>query len=443
MLLALVLLGVGPAAGDRASSTSAGFFLQPRDVVVFLGDSITENGRYFCYLEEYLRSQQPRYDVRFINSGWGGDRVHFGQKEGGSPGALRRVERDVLAHHPTVVVILLGMNDGRSTDAGRLAEFRAGMEEIVRRIRANSKARVVLLTGTPYDTTQRAGEDPALGKNVERFAKAVGEIGRSAGVTVVDLHGPLQRLVRACRERHPPVALIPDGVHPTDVGHLAVASHILQAWRAPVVARRLTLSAPGPVVRREGSEIRAVRVAKGTLSFERRLTALPIAVSPEARDLLRGEPLIERLCNDLLSVTQLPAAHYELRIDGRPCAVLSREQLQRGADLSRLEVVPDSQQARRVSQIAQQSGRLHHDAWRAEQRRVAIPVAPPKLSLRQRVGNWMRGLGGTSSAAATSAPPPAPALPSDWKQRLQGLERQWRAEAVPRWHRFVLTPVGG
>src|SRR5262249_46608210 len=161
------------------------------------------------YLDEYLHNDQPGYAVRLINAGWGGDRVRFGAKGTGSPGALARVERDVLAHHPTVVVVMLGMNDGRSTDPGRLLEFRSGMQEIIRRVGQGSRARIVLLTSTPYDVTQRTGEDPAIGESVGRFAQAVIDLGGETGVSVIDLHHPLQRLIRACHERHPPVILLP------------------------------------------------------------------------------------------------------------------------------------------------------------------------------------------------------------------------------------------
>jgi lysophospholipase L1-like esterase len=431
------------ALDGRSSPTpaSSAFFLHPRDVVVFLGDSITENGRYIGYLEEYVHNYQRGYQVQFVNAGWGGDRVKFGQKEGGSPGALGRVERDVLAHHPTVVVILLGMNDGRSTDPGRLKEFRQGMEELIRRVRRGSTARIVLLSGTPYDTTRRPGEDPALGENVSRFAQAVREIGQAHGVMVIDLHDPLLHLVRACRERRPPIALIPDGVHPETPGHLAIASLILRAWHAPIAPRALTLTATGSVARQTGAELRACRRRQDSLRFERRLSALPIAIPENVRRVLAGDTTVQQLCADTLVVRHLPAARYELRVDGRPRAVLSREQLERGTDLSRLSSLPDVEQARRVADLAQSALGLRNAAWLAEQRRVAISVAAPPPSLRRRLWDRLRALGGASPSAAAPPSPPAPKVPVDWKERLARLDQQWRAAAVPRWHQFTLTPV--
>src|ERR1700682_4011115 len=84
-----------------------GFYLHDGDTVVFYGDSITARLLYSVYTEAYVSARFPRLHVRFVHSGWGGDRV-----TGGAGGTIdQRLDRDVLAYHPTVVTILLGMND--------------------------------------------------------------------------------------------------------------------------------------------------------------------------------------------------------------------------------------------------------------------------------------------------------------------------------------------
>jgi lysophospholipase L1-like esterase len=435
-LLLLTLLG-SASAGPPAPSE---FFLRPRDVVVFLGDSITENGRFIGYLDEYLHNYRPGDRVRLINAGWGGDRVEFGAKGSGSPGALARVERDVLAHHPTVVVVMLGMNDGRSTDASRLGEFREGMNEIIRRLRKGSRARIVLLTSTPYDVTQRPGEEAATGESVGRFARAMSDIGRTAGVPVIDLHEPMQRLVRACRERQPPVILLPDGVHPVPAGHLAIAALILRAWHAPLTLRVSALTSRGSARQQDGCEIRNCRAQQGTLFFQRRLTALPLAVPANIREALKDDLTVRRLCEDRLVVSPLTAPRYELSVDGETRAVLSRGQLVAGADLSRLPGLPDTEQAVRAAALAQEALQLRNDAWKAQQRRVAIPDPAPPASLPRRIWNKLRRLAGAPPSASPRAPS-GPAVPPDLRERLPRVDRAWRDAAAPRWHQFALVPV--
>src|SRR5260370_41687826 len=90
------------------ASTPPGFYLHDGDTVVFYGDSITAHLLYSIYTEAYVSARFPQLRVRFVHSGWGGDRV-----SGGAGGTIdERLQRDVVAYHPTVVTILLGMNDG-------------------------------------------------------------------------------------------------------------------------------------------------------------------------------------------------------------------------------------------------------------------------------------------------------------------------------------------
>src|SRR3954447_11939642 len=106
LVVALVL--VCPAfagAEDREKS----FSLKDGDRVVFYGDSITDQRLYTTFAETYVVTRFPKLNVQFVHSGWGGDRVNGG---GGGPIDLR-LERDVFAYKPTVMTIMLGMNDGR------------------------------------------------------------------------------------------------------------------------------------------------------------------------------------------------------------------------------------------------------------------------------------------------------------------------------------------
>ena len=90
-------------------ASGADFYLHPNDVVVFYGDSITDQRLYTTYVETFIVTRYPKLPVRFVHSGWGGDRVTGG---GGGP-IDDRLKRDVFTYKPTVMTIMLGMNDGR------------------------------------------------------------------------------------------------------------------------------------------------------------------------------------------------------------------------------------------------------------------------------------------------------------------------------------------
>ena len=85
------------------------FYLKEGDRVVFYGDSITDQRLYTTFTESFVITRFPRMKVSFVHSGWGGDRV-----TGGAGGPIEvRLQRDVIAYKPTVLTMMLGMNDGR------------------------------------------------------------------------------------------------------------------------------------------------------------------------------------------------------------------------------------------------------------------------------------------------------------------------------------------
>src|SRR5437773_9994489 len=97
LLAVSIFLALAPAASAQT------FFLKKGDVVVVMGDSITEQRLYSNYLEIWSQTRFPSYNLVFRNVGIGGD------SSGGGNG---RFKRDVLPHKPTVLTVDFGMNDG-------------------------------------------------------------------------------------------------------------------------------------------------------------------------------------------------------------------------------------------------------------------------------------------------------------------------------------------
>ncbi len=122
-LILVSLLTALALPGDDA------FYLKSGDRVVFYGDSITDQRLYTTFVETFVVTRFPSLDVTFTHSGWNGDRVTGG---GGGPVDLR-LERDVFPYRPTVVTIMLGMNDGhyRAFDQGVFDAYAHGYEHIV------------------------------------------------------------------------------------------------------------------------------------------------------------------------------------------------------------------------------------------------------------------------------------------------------------------------
>src|SRR5882724_12601864 len=109
------------------------FALKDGDRVVFYGDSITDQRLYTTFTETYVVTRFPKLNVTFVHSGWGGDRV----TGGGGGGVDLRLARDVFAYKPTVMTIMLGMNDGsyRAFDETIFSTFANGYRSIMSSLR--------------------------------------------------------------------------------------------------------------------------------------------------------------------------------------------------------------------------------------------------------------------------------------------------------------------
>ncbi len=147
-LLALLLIVAGAAGAQD------GFGLREGDRVVFYGDSITDQRLYTTFTETYVVTRFPRMNIAFVHSGWGGDRVTGG---GGGPVDVR-LWRDVLPYNPTVVTIMLGMNDGRyrAFDQAFFDEFSTGFKHITDVLKRQIPGvRITAIQPSPYDDVTR------------------------------------------------------------------------------------------------------------------------------------------------------------------------------------------------------------------------------------------------------------------------------------------------
>src|SRR5919199_4307015 len=145
LLLAFVSLAI---------AQQAPFYLKNGDRVVFYGDSITDQRLYTTFVESYAVTRFPALNVSFVHSGWGGDRVSGG---GGGPIDVR-LERDVIAYRPTVVTIMLGMNDAsyRAYDPNVFNTYAGGYRHIVETLKsALPGVRLTLIQPSPFDDVTR------------------------------------------------------------------------------------------------------------------------------------------------------------------------------------------------------------------------------------------------------------------------------------------------
>jgi lysophospholipase L1-like esterase len=229
------------------------------DVIVFVGDSITQAGDYVANVEAYLLACRPQDFFRVVNVGKSSETVSGTSEPDHRPRRPcihDRFARDVAAFRPDVVVACYGMNDGNyfPWDEDRFEKFKSGMTRFIDRVFKETPARaLVLLTPPPFDAT-RAPPPPADGKSFGYKSPAANYDGvlrrysdwmftqNSERVKVVDVHREFHLKWR----KSPRVNFSPDGVHPSRLGHWLIAQTLLLEWTVRPSWRELTLDIQRP-----------------------------------------------------------------------------------------------------------------------------------------------------------------------------------------------------
>lgn len=376
----LVILFVG--FGTLSVLGQTAFALKDRDTVVFYGDSITDQRLYTTLTETFVVTRYPMLDIKFVHSGWGGDTVLGG---GGGP-VDTRLARDVFAYSPTVVTIMLGMNDGHYqplTDE-TFSKYIKGMQHILSSLRENSpNTQITLIRPSPYDEVTfpvrfPGGYNPVLIK----FGDALAEMAPECHCGLADLNAPVLEVLKKAVAANPVLAksILPDQVHPSYAGHLIMAEALLKSWHALSVVSDVAINAEsGKTLRAENATVSNI-VPGATLSWTELEGSLPMPVdnSDVTRLVLDSSDFTAALNQENLQVTGLTAPRYQLMIDGRPVGSFNKGELTAGINLATLST-PMSRQAAEVHRLTMMHSEIHNFRWRmlqAPPNNVSLTVAP-------------------------------------------------------------------
>ncbi len=204
--------------------------IQPGDLVLFQGDSITDAGRsrendadlgrgYAAMIAAWFGAAWPEKGAHLVNRGISGDRAKD---------LAARWQPDCLALKPNLVSILIGINDTwrryDHNDPTSAEAFEASYHAILTQVRDQLGARLVIcepfLLPVPDDRRAwRVDLDPKIA--VAR------DLARRFGAIYV----PLDGIFAQASTRREPAFWAADGVHPTPAGHALIA----QAWLKAVV----------------------------------------------------------------------------------------------------------------------------------------------------------------------------------------------------------------
>jgi lysophospholipase L1-like esterase len=385
--------------------------LHDGDRVVFYGDSITAQRYYTRFLEDFTLTRYPQLHIEFFNAGVPGDRV-----SGGYTGDVAlRLQRDLFPLEPTVVTIMLGMNDGYYVpyDPKYQAIYEDGYRQLLASIQSKlPAARITLLSPTPYDEVTHGTDFPGYNQVISRYAAFVKDFAVSSHLGFSDFNLAITDLDAAGLEKNPSLAtlLVPDRIHPSEAAHWIMAAALARSWGFSSTVSSVHLdTAQSTPLATENTQISGLSLAGGKLEWTETDNALPLPLDLENGMILfvLGISNLADMDRQMLEVDHLPAPRYALNIDGRKIATFSREELSAGVNLA-LYATPMESQARDVDGIELKRTEL-------DTAHFILAIEDPKAP---------------DASAATKA----------IEEKNAALETEQRKDAQPVAHHFELVP---
>jgi lysophospholipase L1-like esterase len=352
-LVVLMSAGQLPAA-DKENS----FFFKKGDRIVFLGDSITEQYQYSSYIELYLTTRFPDWNLVFINAGISGDTA---------TGGARRFAEHVLAEKPTALTIDFGMNDARYGKFNeKLAEQYVKNTKAMLEAAKKAKVRVALVSPNAVDRRVRSRIDFKLYVETQKqFYAPLKDLAKEYGATFVDQYAVTRAVLEKLeKDGAANVKPFPDGVHTSPSGGLLMAHSILKGLHAPALVSSVDIDAAAGKADAKKCKVAELKASDKGVTFERTDEALPLPVQKAWLPIL---PYIKEL-KDLnwygLKVTGLAKGKYTLLIDGKDVATYSADQLAEGVNLGNLTAGPIYDQGKKVLDAINAKNRVVHQRFR-------------------------------------------------------------------------------
>lgn len=200
--------------------------LKAGDRIVFLGDSITQGGAgpngYVTMIRQALDKKHTDLKLEVIGAGISGNKV---------PDLQRRVDKDVIAKQPTIVVVYIGINDvwhGEKDPArGTMPdEFEAGLKEVIGKCH-DAGATVVLCT--PSVIGEKLDGANPLDAKLDQYSDISRKIAKELKLPLCDLRKAfLEHLNAHNKDNAEKGILTSDRVHLNLAGNQFVADMMLK-----------------------------------------------------------------------------------------------------------------------------------------------------------------------------------------------------------------------
>lgn len=200
--------------------------VQKKQRILFFGDSITQIGArpggYISRLGDTLAKQGLSSQYELIGAGIGGNKVYD---------LYLRMDSDVLAKNPDVVVIWIGVNDvwhkvssGTGTDADKFEKFYAA---VIKKLQAKN---IKVFLVTPACIGERTDFTNPQDGDLNYYAGIIRRLAKANNCGLIDLRKTFLDYNRQHNPENKESGILTiDRVHLNDAGNALVANEMLKA----------------------------------------------------------------------------------------------------------------------------------------------------------------------------------------------------------------------
>ena len=202
------------------------FALQKKTKIIFFGDSITQAGvnpgGYIKRIDSMCKTEGAGDKYEFIGAGIGGNKVYD---------LFLRMENDVLAKEPDMVIIYIGVNDvwhktssGTGTDADKFEKF---YQAIIDKLKARN---IKTMLCTPAAIGEKTDFSNPQDGDMNEYSNIIRRIAKKNDLNVIDLRKAfLDHNLKNNTDNKDRGILTTDRVHLNPKGNQLVADEM---WKA-------------------------------------------------------------------------------------------------------------------------------------------------------------------------------------------------------------------
>jgi lysophospholipase L1-like esterase len=199
---------------------------QPRQKLLFIGNSITDAGRsqsspygngFVRDCQLWLQAGYPELNLTIINRGVSGDTTQD---------LLARWERDAIRPQPDWLFIKVGINDVWSVFEGfyregiGLEDFERNYRSLIEQVQYHARTQIILIEPFLVEKSQRENFRRVL----SHYQAKIAQVAKEHNLLLIKLQQAFDQGLKS----QPAEYWAEDRVHPTPIGHTLIALQVLK-----------------------------------------------------------------------------------------------------------------------------------------------------------------------------------------------------------------------